>query len=985
MRIVFRLLLAMALVPGVATPAHAEVKVLRLLADGSDFALDPDTGTLAVVVAETSSVQLIRAAAWQAGSTKPAATITVGAAPVTIAFKRFQDRRVFIVGCREDSHLYVFGADDGAVVKKIPVPSLGVWQVAASTNPDDPFVYYTITRPGHQKSTLNAISLGTLDDVGTVMDRCGEFTVSASGEVGYGGEDSGLSAGLQSSLRVSDGAADKPEFVPLFSESVAVGTYVPDPFDRYTATGMRIYTRSLERPLAKFDFVPRCWFRTRPLLVGVTPDEPNRVEADTLPEPPSRVTMRAASANSFRPVGDVIAFDLRQEARPGQPDAAGATRTAANKVARLRMFAYDPGECVLYARRSYLAVVPLADFHAGDEPFLTATLSGGGPLPVGGDAVLRLTPADPRVTARIELMPDGMRVSGTELRWRPAADQVGPNQLVVSLSHEGLEQTQTFSIPVHRASLKLPFAPVGCGLTASGRTAVIWDVADAVAWPPRVVAPAQEFIPRMASLDIATAAVRAEKRIPGDVRRAVILGERVFLLVPGADRCEVLDLPTLDRRTTLRTAGPIAGVGRCDGAIVFESPSALDVFDETTLEHRGRHAVESPQPGRPRADQAAVKPAAPTLLTSRGLVVQGVLLDAGGKPALLVRPAIATALPWGDRLHEPAFLRSTIQTMDWRLRAALSDRSGTLQLASAAIPPANFTASLTLLLRERPRPGSRWSPGWDSELRLTVDGDRPLTALLDKQVKAAVHPARREPLRAAVGGSSEVVLATFGSRMYSVPLPPAGGNTTHPPPSLTPRQSALALAAREPTVLRHSVEGGRQPLAFSLVTASPGLTIDAATGSVTIDRDKVVAEAAREIERQLAVRSGNASHVEAYRRLVAEVGERVAMVIGGKLPGLPVLVPIHVAVTDAEGRQDSLRYHVVAEIPETLLMPKLQKLDEDRPPPPAQAGVPNGLEQLGRQPAEAGELPRRVEALEQRLDLITRQLNQVLERMDKKK
>lgn len=979
MRFVFRLLGMMALLAGIAAPVNAEVTNLRLPADCADFALDPDTGTLAAVVMETSSVLLFRAAAWQAGSTKPAATLAVGAAPWTIAFKRFKNRRVFVVGCRDDSHIYVFDADDGAVVKKIPVPSPGVWHVAASANPDDPFVYFNVSTPGRSGGVephVHAISLKTLDDLGAVTQAGGVFMVSASGEVGYQREVTGRPGDLQCSLRVSDGAAAKPEFVSRVSQSAVTADFIPDPFDRYTANGNRIFTRGMERTVAKFDFIPRCWFRTRPLVVGVIPDEPQRIEAATLPVPPSRVTMRAASSNTLRPVGDAVVFDLRPEAKPGAPGGADAAGSDAKTVARLRMFAYDPAACVLYARRSHLAVVPLADFHAGDEPFLTATLGDHPPLFVGSEAVLTLTPAEPRVTARIEWMPEGMRVSGSELRWQPAADQVGPNKIVVSLAHGGLEQTQTFTIPVQRPSLKLPFAPVGCAVTEDGRTAVIWDVADDEPWRPRA-APTREFAPRMATIDITTGAVRADKRIPDAVRRAVVLGERVFLLAPGANRCDVVDLMTLDRRATLETAGPIVGVGRCDGAIVIQSPSAWDVFDETMLAHRRRYGGDSPGAGRGGGIQAAVKSAPPTMLTSHGLVVEGVLLDAVGKPALLHRPAIQTVLPRGDQVHEPAFLRSTLRTANWQSPAVLSDRSGTFSLASNAIPRGNATASLTEVVRERARLEGQQTSGWDFELKITADGDPPLSVVLDRQVNVPLNPAWRAAVRAAVCGSNEGVCATFGSRMYSVPLPPAGGGAESDPPVLTPRQSALVLDPDRPTVLRHFAEGGRPPLSFSLVTAASGVSIDQATGAVTMDRAAVLEAAAGEVEKMLTGLPQNASRVEAYRRLVADVGERVAAIIGGKTAGLPVLVPIHVAVTDAAGRTDSLRYHVVAEIPDSRLMPKMQKIDEYRLPLPSQPGAADGPAQ------QPGDLPGRIDALEQRLDLVTRQLNQILKRLDK--
>ena len=96
-----------------------------------------------------------------------------------------------------------------------------------------------------------------------------------------------------------------------------------------------------------------------------------------------------------------------------------------------------------------------------------------------------------------------------------------------------------------------------------------------------------------------------------------------------------------------------------------------------------------------------------------------------------------------------------------------------------------------------------------------------------------------------------------------------------------------------------------------------------------------------------------------------------------------------------DGAKDSLRYHVVAEIPEPRLLPRLQQFDElrrlkaaqDAFPQPATAPFPPRLPQPatpqpGRMPADDEKLVRRIEALEQRIALVLRQINEIRKRLD---
>jgi hypothetical protein len=85
---------------------RADVQRIVLPRDYADFALNPETGDLVAVAAETGEAFLFRVADLEAGKTEPAAKARVGPTACAVFFKRYQDVRVFAVVCTQDAHMY---------------------------------------------------------------------------------------------------------------------------------------------------------------------------------------------------------------------------------------------------------------------------------------------------------------------------------------------------------------------------------------------------------------------------------------------------------------------------------------------------------------------------------------------------------------------------------------------------------------------------------------------------------------------------------------------------------------------------------------------------------------------------------------------------------------------------------------------------------------------------------------------------------------
>lgn len=206
----------------------------------------------------------------------------------------------------------------------------------------------------------------------------------------------------------------------------------------------------------------------------------------------------------------------------------------------------------------------------------------------------------------------------------------------------------------------------------------------------------------------------------------------------------------------------------------------------------------------------------------------------------------------------------------------------------------------------------------------------------------------------------------------------------------TPKQSILMFSGLSgKQVLKHQTTGGKAPLKFEIVTPYDGIAVDAATGDVTIDEEAMVGEASQKFEELFTKSSRAASLVDGLRELTATLATKVEPIVGRKPKGVPVGIPVRIEVTDADGSSDSLQYFVIADISTAAMTTRLKQIDEERrkgattatrPSEPATRPAIGGKDDST---ADVAVLRKRIEALEDRLDLVTRQLNEILKKLDK--
>jgi hypothetical protein len=205
-----------------------------------------------------------------------------------------------------------------------------------------------------------------------------------------------------------------------------------------------------------------------------------------------------------------------------------------------------------------------------------------------------------------------------------------------------------------------------------------------------------------------------------------------------------------------------------------------------------------------------------------------------------------------------------------------------------------------------------------------------------------------------------------------------------------PKQSALTVAASGMTSLTHELLGARPPVTFSTITSFDSIQIDPVTSVVTIDNAAIMAEAKQAVEGLVKQQNRGESYTQTLRSLAQSVSEHTTNILGRKPTGFPVAIPIHITASDSELASSELRYFVIAEVSGAELFAKMTELDREREEQAAlqssrvHAENKAAVEGAPSKSEELAELKRKVIALEQRVDLMTRQLNKLLQKLETK-
>lgn len=984
------------------SPAVADVKTVDFAADYADFALNPDTGTFAAIDPDRNEVAFFRNIASSAeGVVEPSTTAKSGKAPVSICFKRFEGKTVFVVGCSEDSHLYLYQAggvspsdQDFTLLKKVALQATGVSSIIASQNADDPFLYY-FYGAGHD-SAVGVFSLRDETDHGRLLGDAMDGAVSAGGEIFY--TRGPWSPSGFKSFQIQNSLADrKPEFSPLFSEHESRGSYFPDPFGRMTIAGNVAYDETLSRRLGELPFEGVVFIQNPPLILGLsqTSQEIARqrmsrsFSPNSSPSLPKKIeySIHAASYGTLSASG--VAVKVKgSELTSDRSLPRGVTGQADFKavVRKQKLIADDREHVVLFADRNRLSIIPVEDFEAPDEPLLMATLEGPDVLKVNEPSVLKVVTSEPGVQVKFDVLPAGMKADGNQLTWTPTADDVGAVEIVVALEANELQKSLSFSRQVVYPSITLPFAPAGILAPAEPDTLVIWEGPNRIEPGQRMSANATpgKSSYGFAIVDLKSGKVISERKLLESPSQVIDLGEKLLLLPPGntSAKCEILNKSTLERVKSLMTFGAVSTAGRFGDHLVVVTDTTIEVYE--TGEFRKLRMVSNH--ARSTAETVRLP------ITRDGLVMNHVLFDEQLKPILNQSsrsfPILVTRLSSTngdfrtalvpDLLNQPIFGQS--------LRRTSFDSTITAQIE---IPETGVKVTAESTRKSVPALSPFISKQVIQVVLKSNDAQDSVVPLIQRtkhvSSDADMLPA---PLLATQGRK---VWVAFEQQLF-LHEPDAAKEAPEVAVRLQRCQAHLTLASGKLTELTHVVRGGKPPYEFTSGSSVDGLSIDSRTGTITLDNAVLQQTALNQLTGANGGVRTQSSDVPDSEAAAASLATEL---LGKKPAGKIVALPVFITVTDADLGSDTLKYLVLIEVPKDEIdkhvaawEAEFKKAQQEGLAKRAEAAQREMLKEPRKtdslessaSPAEIAELKEKVQSLEERVDLLSRQLNELLKK-----
>jgi len=882
--------------------AAAKVGTLTMPQDYADYCLHPQSGDLAAVSTEQGEVHLYRQADLAAENLVPYAKVRVGTTPSAICFKRFGELELFAVVGTEEAKLSLINAKNGTLYRQVPLAGTGFSQVFASLNPDDPFVYYCFDQKTDCKlGVVNLRSLKSYDMRYNAMDG----GISSTGRILYL-RDAYSPSGLNSYRLGNEFTDEQPEFTRVVSEHREGGPYLPDPFEQYTASGQELFIKTLERRVADLRMLPLGFSRTKPLIFGIENDDTQR----------GRILLRAASYNTFGKKGKPIPLSLgftvfgnrlefNREDEGELPRGSNDYRADYKRVRKKpRLLADDLRDRVLFAYRTEIQVVPLAEFELQPEPLLLAKLSQPPVAALGQEWHAELELFDPLVEVEFTELPAGMQAQGQTLRWRPSEDQVGQHKIAAKLKYRSLERVMNFDISASFPATTLPYAPYQFLLNIDGTKALL-------ATGPQA---RQDLLRRLLEFDggrltwveIATGKVLLERKLTEQLELAAMTPEHVILLRANEKGCEILKQKTLEREKILLTKHPIKSIRVMGSLLVLQTDHGGEVYDLGTFQKRKTFEA-TPDPRGERS---------PLAFLNDSLVVGGVIYDQVLHPQLVYSVQGMPVLPGAkhDWVPRDIYLPYLNDDDD---RFSRPQAEGEFRLARST-PQGTIVEAI---MRDIILQGKQ-----NFEISVQIQNTPESQRLYRGPLQLPLVLAYFNPLLRVTEQTAVVVQ---GRNMYCWTIPakvPTPVDAAERPVQFELRQSALALSGTGTTRLEHKAHGGKPPLKYAVLTPYEGIKIDESTGTVTIEEQPLLDEASQAIEKYIVEQYPfGADPGERLRKNLPALQAEAKNLFGQQPKGAPVAIPLSLEVTDAEGEVSQLQYFVLADVPSTSIEQRLKQ------------------------------------------------------------
>lgn len=881
------------------------IEIIRLPSLMADFAINPTTGDIAAVDPTAHRARLFRALE---GFNGDGEDVRLGDTPVSITYKRFGEQEMYAAVCTQDSHLYLIDADKFVLLKKIPLASAGVSNVTCSSNPEDPFIYYNFGS-GHG-SSAGVVDLRQMVDRGLAFGDSMDCAISADGKIAYR-RGPWSPSGFASLAMTNDFTDEKPVFAQLFYDHRSSGGYVPDPSGAFTLSGNGVYSKNLDKLVATLGFVPASFFRTRPLIVGSNGKR-----------------LYIASYNTLSSLGSSIEIPaVLQGEASSLPRGVRSSSDFKRVGLKVRILPDDQYSRIIYAFRDKLALIPLADFELPDEPFM-ALNPVSTDLVVGKKSSVQIRPRDDRVAVVAGDLPDGATKTEGGFDWTPTDSQVGTIKVPVTLSFGEIQRVLDVQLNVAQSFVRAPFLIAGTFVDDRAERAICWTGPgfDAHGRPSRSGSQIASQEHRIAVISLGAKRDFKEKQLTYPVKKA-IFADPHFAVLPAAEnaRVDVFDATTFERVKTLLSTEPLNDISSSDGELMLHGQTVIDVYDIETFQR-----VRTVGSRTDRASSVA------TVGLKDGLLVNGILYDSNGdKPSLLLAPGSFLTIKGGEpQLYSGSFLRrKPAETTSNGSRQRKNQIRPTIVAGPVAVVGRGVSLSLEESRNSVRPPGSSRSSL--TQFRVTVivhdaDGTLHLRVPILNETVPALPGQGSRPSKLLV--ANDVAIVVVGDRIFRWPV--AGVKKSENKRTeivechVQPRQSTF-LVEGSTTELKHSVKGGRDPYEFFLLTRLKGVAMDDKTGIITVTREELMEEAVTTIKKAVVGASDVGAAVQKLKSQSLDVMKPAVVLLGRKINGLPMAVPIHFKVIDDDGNVAEMQYFVLLEIPFRSLTEMLRETRDE--------------------------------------------------------
>jgi hypothetical protein len=399
-------------------------------------AYDEPTGRLAITHDE-KGILIYAVEDVLAGKLSPGATLATDGVPTAVCQKTLPDRRVWVVAGKNAPQVHVLDAESLQELGTVTVEKAKFIDfLTGSANPNDPYVYYSTqcndnTGADPKWDRFGRINVVAMQPDGQTDNQAPEIfdaSVPADGDVIYCGQHSG---GLQA-VRWP-GQRDEEGHVALQAISGAntyEGGYVPAPYGRFVAVSTVLKSRNLWETNVIADFLPKAFFRNRPLMLGVSPQN----------------EIAVGSANDGRRLGCVPLPPAwaREPGRPPPSDFRQRPDTAPMlKTSFLAAFADDQRQLGLLVLNQGLAVLQLSKLKLRAEKSLIVRNHLPATVVVGQEVTVDLATEAENVTFQWIGVKDERDPEVSRLLLAPETSAVQGKRLTLAASVNA-QQTEVF-------------------------------------------------------------------------------------------------------------------------------------------------------------------------------------------------------------------------------------------------------------------------------------------------------------------------------------------------------------------------------------------------------------------------------------------------------------------------------------------------------------------------------------------------------------